>query len=85
MGAMFLIAGVPQAKADDEHRECREHILKAKVRVDKEVARHGDHSPQADRARRNLNAERERCWNRDHGYWGADDRWHDQRDWEDRH
>ena len=85
MGAMMMFAAVPQAKADDDHRECREHITKAQAKVDKEVARHGEHSPEADHARAALNAERERCWNREHGYWGADNRWHTERDWEDHH
>lgn len=85
MGAMFLFAAVPQMRADDDHRECREHTAKAQAQVDKEIARHGEHSPEADRARARLNAERESCWNREHGYWGADNRWHTERDWEDHH
>ena len=85
MGAMFFFAGAPMLHADDAHRECREHIMKAHARLEKAKARHGENSPQADRARQTLNAERDRCWNREHGYWGDDNRWHDQRDWEDRH
>jgi hypothetical protein len=85
MGAMFLMAGVPQAKADDEHRECREHIERAQAKLDREISRHGERSRQAEHARHDLNEQRERCWNREHGYWGHDGRWHDQRDWDDRH
>lgn len=85
MGAMFLFAGVPQAKADDDHHECRERVEKAQHNLDRAVAKHGEGSRQADRARHDLNAQRERCWSRYHGYWGADARWHDQRDWEERH
>lgn len=85
MGAMFLVAGVPQAKADDDHRECRERIEHARAKVDRAVQRHGEGSPQAEHARHELNEQRERCWNKYHGYWGDDNRWHEQRDWEEHH
>lgn len=84
MSAMFLFAGVPQLRADEEHRECREHIEKAQAKFDRAVSRHGERSSQAEHARHELNEQRERCWNREHGYWGHDGRWHDRRDWEDR-
>ena len=85
MGAMFLFAGVPQASAENEHRECREHIERAQAKLDRAVAKHGEGSRAAEKARHDLREERERCWNREHGYWGQDGRWHDQRDWDDRH
>ena len=85
MGAMFLFAGVPQLRADDEHRECRARIEKAQHNLDRAVAKHGEGSKQADHARHDLNEQREHCWNTYKGYWGADNRWHDQRDWEERH
>ena len=85
MGAMFLFAGVPQLRADDDHRECRERIERAQHKLEREVAKHGEGSRQANRARHDLNAQREHCWGRYHGYWGQDSRWHDQRDWDDRH
>ena len=84
MGAMFLFAGVPQAKADDDHRECRERVERDQAKLDRAIQRHGERSRQAEHARHELNEQRERCWNRYHGYWGADARWHDQRDWDDR-
>jgi hypothetical protein len=84
MGAMFLFAGVPQLRADDDHHECRERIERAQSKLDRAVSRHGEGSRQAEHARRDLNAQRDRCWSRYHGYWGHDARWHDQRDWDDR-
>lgn len=85
MSAMFLLAGVPQLRADDDHRECREHIEKDQAKLDRAIQRHGERSPQAERARHDLNEQREHCWSKYHGYWGADNRWHDQRDWDDHH
>ncbi len=84
MGAMFMFAAVPQVRAED-HKECQEHIQKAQAKLDRAIAKHGERSPDAEHARQDLNAERDRCWNKYHGYWGADNRWHDQRDWEDHH
>ena len=85
MGAMFFFAGVPQVRADDDHHECRARIEKAQHNVDRAVAKHGEGSPQAEHARRDLNAQRDACWSKYHGYWGADNRWHEQRDWEEHH
>ena len=84
MGAMFLVAGVPQAKADD-HRECRQKIEQKQIKLDRAIERHGERSRAADHARHELNEQREKCWSRYHGYWGHDGRWHEQRDWDDRH
>ena len=84
MGAMLVFAGAPQAKADDDHRDCRERIERDQARLDRAVQRHGEGSRQARHARHELNEQREKCWNRYHGYWGQDQRWHDQRDWDDR-
>jgi len=80
--AMFVT--VPQAYADD-HAKCQHQIERAESRLDQAIHRHGERSPQADARRRDLNAERERCWNKYHGWWdGHEKRWHDDRDW-DRH
>lgn len=85
MGAMFLFAGVPQLRADDDHRECRERVEKAQSKLERAVSRHGERSEQAEHARHELNEQRERCWSKYHGYWGQDGRWHEQRDWEEHH
>lgn len=85
MAAMFLVGGVPQLRADDDHRECRERIERAQAKLDRAISRHGERSEAAEHARHALNEQRERCWGRYHGYWGQDGRWHDQRDWEERH
>ena len=84
MSAMFLFAGVPQLRADDDHRDCRERIERAQHNLERAVAKHGEGSRQAERARHDLHEQREACWSRYHGYWGADNRWHEQRDWDDR-
>jgi len=60
----------PRAFADD-HGDCRAKIERAQTKLDEAVRRHGD-------------AERERCWNKYHGYWSTQDqRWHTDRDWDD--
>ena len=57
-----------------------------KSKLDQAVRKHGERSHQADQRRRDLNAERERCWNPYHGWWnGHDHQWHTDRDWEDHH
>jgi hypothetical protein len=73
----------PRAFADD-HGDCRAKIERAQTKLDEAVRRHGDGSPEAAKQRRDLNAERERCWNKYHGYWSTQDqRWHTDRDWDD--
>ena len=77
---------MPLARAEDDHAKCQHRIEKAERRLDVAVQKHGEHSGEAESRRRDLNAERERCWSMYHGYWsGADHRWHDQRDWDDHH
>ena len=82
-GALFLSA-VPQIHADDDHSKCQRRVEKAESRLDDAVRHHGERSPEAESRRRDLNAERERCWKEYHGYWsGSDHRWHTERDWND--
>jgi hypothetical protein len=81
--AMFVT--VPQSYAD-EHAKCQHNIERAEAKLDEAVRKHGERSHQADQLRRDLNAERERCWNQYHGWWNGHDRqWHTDRDWEDHH
>jgi phosphoenolpyruvate-protein kinase (PTS system EI component) len=83
LGAAMLVT-VPQSYADD-HAKCQRQIEKEEAKLDQAIRKHGGHSRQAEQRRRDLNAERERCWNAYHGWWdGHEHRWHDDRDW-DRH
>jgi hypothetical protein len=81
-GALFFSA-VPQTRADDDHGKCQRRIEKAESRLDDAIRHHGERSPEAEARRRDLNAEREHCWNQYHGYWSSTDhRWHTERDWD---
>lgn len=72
----------PTARADDDHAKCQHRIEKAEARLDQAIRSHGEHSSEAESRRRDLNAERERCWNSYHGWWSnADHTWHTERDW----
>jgi hypothetical protein len=78
--ALFVFT--PNLRAD-EHEHCRHRIEKAEARLDHAIAKHGEHSHQAEERRHELRAERERCWNEYHGWWdGHAQRWHTDRDWE---
>ena len=85
LGASLLAGTALPAHADQDER-CRRDIQKAEQNLDKAIRKHGEHSHQAEQRRRDLNAERERCWNAYHGWRnGHDHQWHTDRDWEDRH
>jgi len=76
-----LFVATPSLRAEDEHEHCRHRIEKAQARLDHAIERHGEHSRQAEEKRRDLHEERERCWNRYHGWWDGQ-RWHTERDWD---
>jgi hypothetical protein len=79
---LALFVAVPRSHAD-ERSKCQKRIHKAEARYDDAVRRHGPSSPQARDRRRELNAERERCWNQHHAWWGSrDNQWHSERDWD---
>jgi hypothetical protein len=81
--AMFVSAPLTYA---DDHAKCQHKIEKAEAKLDDAVRKHGERSSQAESRRRDLNSEREHCWNAYHGWWdGHERRWHDARDWEDHH
>ncbi len=83
LAGLMMCASVPMARADDDHAKCQHRIEKADHNLDVAVHKHGEHSPQAEQRRRELNDEREHCWNMYHGYWNsADHSWHAQRDWD---
>lgn len=78
---MWFVAAAPQAHADDRSH-CQHAIEKAEANLDRAVHDHGDHSPQADDRRRDLNAERQKCWDQYHQWWnGKDHRWETERTW----
>ena len=80
-----MLATAPQLFAD-EHGKCQRQIERAESKLDEAIRKHGERSHQADQRRRDLNAERERCWNAYHGWWdGHNHQWRTDRDWEDRH
>jgi hypothetical protein len=82
LNAMLFVVAPPSARADDRDR-CRQRIEKIEQRLDHEIARHGEHSPQADARRHQLREEREHCWNTYHSWWnGHDHQWHNDRDWD---
>jgi hypothetical protein len=82
---MAMFVAVPQSYADD-HARCQRDIERREMKLDEAIRKHGERSHQADQRRRDLSAERERCWNRYHGWWdGHERRWHDDRDWDRDH
>lgn len=83
LASALFFSAVPQVHADDDHGKCQRRIEKAESRLDEAIRHHGERSAEAESRRRDLNVERERCWNQYHGYWsGADHRWHSERDWD---
>lgn len=70
VGAMFLFAGVPQLKAqddDDRRHECHERIEHARDRAQAAASQFGNDSEQAVHARHELMEARERCGDRGYG------------------
>jgi hypothetical protein len=77
---MFLAA--PLSGADDRAK-CQRSIEKAEARLDDAIAKHGEHSHEANARRHDLVAERQACWNRYHQWWdGKEHKWHDDQNWE---
>ena len=67
----------------DEHSKCQHAIEKAESNLDHAIHKHGEHSPEADSRRRELNDERQHCWDTYHGWWdGHAHVWHTDRDWD---
>ena len=84
-GALLLFVAAPLVHADAKEK-CQHAIEKAEARLDRAIRDKGDHSREADERRRDLNAERERCWNENHQWWnGKDHRWETEHNWEDHH
>ena len=78
---MWFVAAAPQAHADDRSH-CQHAIEKAEANLDKAIRDHGDHSHEAEDRRRDLNAERQHCWEAYHQWWnGKEHRWETERTW----
>ena len=85
LSVLLLFAAVPPSHADDRER-CQQRIEKAEARLDEAIRKHGEYSHQANDRRRDLNAERERCWREQHGWWDAHaHQWHNDPDWDHDH
>jgi hypothetical protein len=80
---LLLLVATPKIHADDRDK-CQHAIDKAEAKLDEAIRKHGDHSHEADERRRDLNAERERCWNEYHQWWnGKEHRWETEHNWND--
>ena len=80
--ALCFLAAAPRAQADDR-RNCQLRIERTEYRLRDAIQDRGYYSHQANDRRRDLNRERERCWNQYHGYWnGYGHQWRNDRDWD---
>ena len=79
---LLFVAAAPRAHADDRSH-CQHAIEKAEARLDKAIHDKGEHSRDAEDRRRDLNAERQRCWDQYHQWWnGHDHRWETEQNWD---
>jgi len=82
LGALGFLAATPSAQADDR-RDCQRRVERAEWRLRDAIEDHGYYSHQAFDRRRDLNRERERCYDRYHSYWdGNRHEWRGDRDWD---
>jgi hypothetical protein len=85
MVALSLFAATPGLRAEDRDK-CQRAVEKAESRLDRAIQKRGEHSREAEERRRDLNAQRERCWGANHRWWnGKEHRWETEHNWEDRH
>jgi hypothetical protein len=83
--ALLFVVYTPQARADDREH-CKHAVEKAESRLDNAIAHNGEHSREAEDRRRDLNAERERCWGQYHQWWnGKEHRWETEQNWDRDH
>ena len=86
MGAalMFFVAA-PRVHADDRSK-CQHAVEKAEARLNKAIEHNGERSREAEDRRRDLNAERQRCWEEHHQWWnGKEHRWETEQSWDHDH
>jgi hypothetical protein len=82
LSVLLLFVAVPRSYADGRAR-CQQRIERAEARLYHAIRKHGEHSREARDRRRELRAERERCWRENHAWWDAHEhRWHNERDWD---
>jgi hypothetical protein len=69
LGGVLLFAGAPATRAQDHGRDekCEQRIHKAEAKLQKEIARHGEQSRQAEQRRQELEQVRQSC-HRDHDH-----------------
>jgi hypothetical protein len=78
---MWFVASGPVAHAEDRSK-CQHAVEKAEANLDRAIHDKGEHSPEAENRRRDLNAERQHCWDQYHQWWnGKDHRWETEHSW----
>ncbi len=86
--ALIASVAAPRVLAqsrEDINERCQRRIQHADHELHEAIERHGRDSREADQRRHELHEARERCWQENHRWWSEhDQRWHDQRDWDDR-
>jgi hypothetical protein len=86
IAALSWFVAVPVVHADDDRSHCQHAVERAEARLDRAIAHHGEHSRAADDRRRDLNAERQRCWELHHQWWnGHEHRWETEQNWDHDH
>lgn len=84
MVALSWFVAAPVARGDDRSH-CQHAVEKAESRLNQAVRRNGERSREAEDRRRDLNAERQRCWDAHHQWWNArDHRWETEQNWDRR-
>jgi hypothetical protein len=84
--AVSWFISAPLAHADDDRSHCQHAVEKAESRLNRAIAHNGEHSREAEDRRRDLNAERQRCWERHHQWWnGHEHRWETEQNWDHDH
>jgi hypothetical protein len=82
-GTLLFFTAAPRAHADDDRGRCQHAVEKAEARLDRSIQKHGERSHETEERRRDLNAERERCWGQYHQWWNArEHRWETEHNWD---
>lgn len=83
--ALSWFVAVPVVHADDR-AHCQRAVEKAEARLDHAIQKNGERSREAEDRRRDLNAERQRCWDQYHQWWnGHEHRWETEQNWDRDH
>ena len=83
-GALCFFAATPKAQAEDG-RTCQFRVERAESRLRDAIEDHGYYSHQAYDRRRDLDYERQRCWNGVHVWFGYGNQWRNDHDRDDRY